>query len=46
MLDSLKLGYDLLFFKARQFNEWAKENLVEDYIADLEARIVMIRSKL
>lgn len=46
VLRSLELSYELIFAKARQFNQWAKDNLDQDYIPDLEIRIIKIQSSL
>ncbi|HLK60670.1 MAG TPA: hypothetical protein VKU00_29170 [Chthonomonadaceae bacterium] len=46
VLKSLELSYDLLFEKARQWNAEAKERVPEDYIKDLEERILEIQRDL
>ncbi|MCI0487974.1 MAG: hypothetical protein L0229_15395 [Blastocatellia bacterium] len=42
VLRSLELSYDLLFEEARRSNERMKEILPEEYIEDLEQRIVQV----
>jgi hypothetical protein len=44
VLKSLELSYDTLFEEARQQNVARKAYLPDEYIADLEARIVAIQS--
>lgn len=44
VLKSLELSYDTLFEKARQCNAFAKENLPDEFIEDLEERITTIQT--
>lgn len=45
VLKSLELSYELLFAKARIFNEWEKQNETGYYIQDLEERISKIEAE-
>jgi hypothetical protein len=44
VLVSLELSYDLIFTKAREYNQFSKEHFPEEYLSDLEARIAAIRA--
>jgi len=46
VLKSLELSYELLFAKARLFNEKEKENKTGYHIEDLEERIAKIKTNL
>jgi hypothetical protein len=46
VLTSLVLSYDTLFEAARQYNATIKEYLPNEYIQDLEARIVTIQTQV
>ncbi len=46
VLDALRLSYDLLFAEARDLNERIKLVVPDEYISDLESRILAMRQKL